>query len=174
MKQILFALILLFCAHMHITAQTVVKPVAIGQKAPDLKFPNPAGKVLKLSEINKGRYVLLDFWSSWCIPCRASSPRLVQLYNDYSKKQFKGATKGFTVVSYSFDLDLPRWQEAINKDGLVWEYHFSDFKGWSSPVCKLYGVERIPQAFLLDPKGSIIGRYSSIEQAEADIARCAE
>ena len=156
------------------TGQPANMPNQIGTKAPELAFPNPNGKVLKLSEINKGRYVLLDFWSSWCLPCRASSPRLVQLYNEYSKRKFKGAPKGFTIVSYSFDLDKEHWQAAIDKDGLVWENHFSDFKGWQSPVCKTYGVVRIPQAFLLDSKGKIIGRYTGIEEAERDITKYVE
>ncbi len=174
MKQIVIALLLLFGSQVYAQAQPAVRPLAIGQRAPELKLPNPAGKVLKLSEINKGRYVLLDFWSSWCIPCRASSPRLVQMNTDYSGKKLKGATKAFTVVSYSFDLDTERWEAAIKKDGLVWEYHFSDFKGWNSPVCKLYGVERIPQAFLLDPNGKIIGRYANVEDAERDIVKYVE
>jgi thiol-disulfide isomerase/thioredoxin len=174
MKAILLIFPLLLVQMNNVYAQAAVIPVKIGQKAPELKFPNPAHKELKLSEINKGRYVLLDFWSSWCIPCRASSPRLVQVYNDYSKRKFKGAPKGFTVVSYSFDQDTERWGQAIDKDGLIWPYHFSDFKGWGSPVVKLYGVEHIPQAFLLDPKGKIVGRYGSIEEVEKDIVKYVE
>lgn len=174
MKISILVLALVMLAVQPVSAQPLAKPVAIGQKAPELSFPNPQGKVLKLSEINKGRYILLDFWSSWCIPCRASSPRLVQVYNDYSKRKFKSAPKGFTVVSYSFDMDKEHWEAAIAKDGLVWDYHFSDFKGWRSPVCQFYGVERIPQAFLIGPNGTILGRYSGIEEVEKDIVKYVE
>ena len=155
-------------------AQYANTAINIGQKAADLAYPNPQGKILKLSEINKGRYILLDCWASWCGPCRMSNPGLVKIYNEASKKKFKGAPKGFTVVSFSLDKDKAKWEEAIKKDGLVWDYHMSDLKGWESIVSQTYCIQYIPQAFLIDPKGNIVGKYGRAEEAEADIMKYAE
>lgn len=143
--------------------------IKIGQTAPELAFSNPEGKVMKLSELNKGHYVLLDFWASWCGPCRASNPGLVKMYNEYSNKKFKGAKNGFTVVSFSLDNNKDRWLDAIKKDGLIWPNHMSDLKQWQSAATQLYGLQYIPQCFLIDPSGKIIGKYSRAEEAKADL-----
>ncbi|NDC43317.1 MAG: TlpA family protein disulfide reductase [Chitinophagia bacterium] len=145
--------------------------IKLGQQAPELAFPTPEGKTLKLSDINKDRYVILDFWASWCGPCRMANPGLVRMYNEYTTKKFKGAKKGFTVVSFSLDNDKGRWMDAIRKDGLVWEYHMSDLMQWQSAATRLYGLQYIPQAFLLDPKGKIIGKYSRAEEAEDELKK---
>ncbi len=174
MKKTLLMLALMLGFFVSANAQYENTGVKIGQKAADLAFPNPQGKILKLSEINKGRYVLLDCWASWCGPCRMSNPGLVKIYNEYSKKKFKGASKGFTVVSFSLDQDGGKWKEAIAKDNLTWEYHMSDLKGWQSVVSQAYGVQYIPQAFLIDPNGNIIGKYGRAEEAEKDIMKYAQ
>ena len=150
--------------------------IKIGQKAPELAFSNPEGKTLKLSEINKGRYVLLDCWASWCGPCRMSNPGLVKIYKENSKRKFKNAKNGFTVVSFSLDVNKDSWTNAIVKDGLTWPYHMSDLnpRQWGSAICQIYGLQYIPQAFLIDPKGNIIGKYGRAEEAAADIAKYAE
>ncbi len=145
--------------------------IKIGEKAPELAFANPDGKTIKLSEINKGSYVLLDFWASWCGPCRAANPGLVKMYTEYSTKKFKGAKKGFTVVSFSLDADKGRWMDAIKKDGLIWPNHMSDLKQWQSAATGLYGLGYIPQCFLLDPQGNVIGKYNRAEEAKADIEK---
>jgi thiol-disulfide isomerase/thioredoxin len=141
----------------------------VGQKAPELAFPNPEGKTLKLSEINKGRYVLIDFWASWCGPCRMSNPGLVAMYKDYSGKKFKGAKKGFTVLNVSLDQKKDAWVAAIAKDNLSWENHMSDLGGWNSKSAALYGVQYIPQAFLVGPDGKILGMYNRSEEAKAEL-----
>ena len=145
----------------------------LGQKAPDLAYPNPEGKTMKLSEINKGRYVILDFWASWCGPCRHANPALVKIYKTYSGKKFKNAKSGFTVVSFSLDMSKENWKSAIARDGLVWPYHMSDLNPtqWQSAVVPVYGIQYIPQAFLLDPNGKIIGKYNSGEKAEEDLKK---
>ena len=145
--------------------------IKVGQKAPDLAYPTPEGKTLKLSEVNKGSYVLLDFWASWCGPCRHANPGLVNMYKEYSTKKFKGAKKGFTVVSVSMDKSKDAWMAAIKQDGLTWPNHMSDLGQWNSQPAAAYGVQFIPQAFLIDPSGKIIGVYHAAEEAESDIKK---
>jgi hypothetical protein len=95
------------------------------------------------------------------------------MYKEYSAKKFKDAAKGFTVVSFSLDMQKERWVGAIQQDGLVWPYHMSDLnpRQWGSAACPAYGLQYIPQAFLIDPKGNIIGKYSRAEEAEAELKK---
>lgn len=123
---------------------------SIGSAAPDLAFKNPDGKVLKLSDL-RGKVVLLDFWASWCGPCRRENPNVVAAY-----KKFKD--KGFTIYSVSLDQDAGRWKTAIQQDGLLWPNHVSDLKGWGSEPAHIYGVQAIPAQFLLDKDGKIIAQ----------------
>lgn len=144
--------------------------IQVGQKAPDLVYPTPEGKTIKLSELNKGRYVLIDFWASWCGPCRRANPRLVDLYKRYSEEDFKGAKKGFTILSVSLDKDKASWVRAIEQDSLNWN-HMSDLGSWNSATAKIYGVGFVPQAFLVGPDGKIVGKYMNAEQAEEDLKK---
>ncbi len=126
-----------------------------GEKAPNLIYKNPEDKVMALSEL-KGKMVLVDFWASWCGPCRMTNPYIVQIYNKYHNKNFKNG-KGFEVFSVSLDQDKAKWIAAIKNDGLVWPYHVSDLGGWNSAAARAYGVNSIPHGFLIDGNGVIIG-----------------
>lgn len=171
MKKTLAMIALMMGLFLSANAQNENTTIKLGQKAPDLAFANPDGKSMKLSEINKGTYVLLDFWASWCGPCRASNPGLVAMYNEYKGKKFKGAKNGFTVVSFSLDDNKTKWMDAIKKDGLIWPNHMSDLKQWQSAATGLYGLQYIPQCFLLDPNGNVVGKYMRAEEAKADIQK---
>lgn len=121
----------------------------IGDPAPEIALPNPDGKVMKLSDL-KGKVVLIDFWASWCGPCRRANPHVVSIYNKYKDQ-------GFTVYSVSLDRNgqKDRWVAAIEQDNLTWENHVSDLKFWQSEAARRYGVRAIPATFLLDRDGII-------------------
>jgi len=140
---------------------------AIGDAAPELAYYNPdSTKVIKLSSL-KGQYVLLDFWASWCGPCRRENPSIVRTYEKYSKAKFKNG-KGFTVYSVSLDKSRAAWKAAIAQDNLHWPYHVSDLGAWSSAGARIYGVNSIPMNFLIDPDGIIVAknlRGTQLDQA---------
>ena len=133
--------------------------IAIGKPAPELNFPDQNGNLIALSSL-KGKVVLLDFWASWCGPCRKENPFVVSLYNKYKNK-------GFDIYSFSLDNNKPKWIQAIAHDGLIWNNHVSDLKGWQSEGAAKYLIRSIPQTFLIDRNGKIaeIGlRGSELEQ----------
>lgn len=126
------------------------KPVEIGDTAPDILLDTPNGEELRLSSL-RGNYVLIDFWASWCGPCRRENPNVVRLYHQYKDK-------GFTVYSVSLDDNASNWKDAIQKDGLVWPNHVSDLMRWNSLVVQLYKFNGIPHTVLLDKNGVILAK----------------
>jgi peroxiredoxin len=125
------------------------KKLAVGQPAPEITLNNPDGKPVSLSSF-KGKVVMIDFWASWCKPCRAENPNVVKLYNKYHNK-------GFEILGVSLDQTKDAWVGAIKQDGLTWQ-HISDLAAWSSAVVPLYNIKGIPQTYLIDKDGNIMAK----------------
>lgn len=129
----------------------------VGQMAPDIRLPDPAGNELALSAL-KGKVVLIDFWASWCGPCRKEMPNVVKAYAKYKNK-------GFEIFGVSLDKEKENWVEAIKSDGITWP-QVSDLQFWNSEVVRLYSIEGIPYTVLLDREGRIIAK--NLRGAELD------
>ncbi|RDC55186.1 DUF4369 domain-containing protein [Pedobacter chinensis] len=123
---------------------------ALGAAAPNFTQNDVNGKPVSLSDF-KGKYVLIEFWASWCSPCRAESPNLLKQYAAYKDK-------GFEILGVSVDGDKAKWVDAIKKDGLTWT-QISDLKGWDNEARKVYGISGVPANFLISPEGKIIGSH---------------
>ncbi len=138
-----------------------LRSTAVGAMAPDFALPTPDGGSLALSSL-RGKYVLIDFWASWCGPCRQENPNVVRMYNLYKDK-------GFEIFGVSLDQSREKWLGAIEKDKLTWP-HVSDLKGWESSAAQLYKVNAIPQTILLDKEGKIIAKGLRGEALEEKLA----
>lgn len=123
--------------------------IAVGKPAPEIALNDPNGKMRKLSDL-KGKTVLIDFWASWCGPCRRENPNVVAAYKKYNKD-------GFEVLSVSLDKTKESWLEAIKQDGLIWPNHVSDLKWWECEAAQTYAVHSIPFTVLVDKEGKILG-----------------
>lgn len=136
----------------------------IGNILPDITLNDPEGSTISLSDL-RGNIVFVDFWASWCRPCRKENPQVVNAYKTYSQKEFKHA-EGFKVFSVSLDKTKEDWVKAIGEDGLLWEEHVSDLKGWRSPVAKVFNIRAIPMNYLINQDGVIIAKNLRGHQIE--------
>jgi peroxiredoxin len=123
--------------------------VSAGEMAPDFEAVAPDGRTARLSDL-RGQYVLLQFWGSWCGPCRQENPELVRLYETYK-------SRNFTLFSIGIEQNLQAWQRAIQADGLLWPHHYATNERFDHPAARLYNVKSIPSTFLINPEGRIMG-----------------
>ena len=151
MNRIWFTLFLL------ITSLNLFSQMRPGQTAADLSLPDLNGKLVSISEL-RGKVVLIDFWASWCGPCRHNNPRLVKLYNKYHEK-------GLEIYGVSLDEDMGDWKKAVHHDKLSWIQVIDD-KGWAASSINTYGVDFIPSSFLIDKQGII--RTMNLEGSELE------
>ncbi len=137
------------------------KDLSEGNVAPDFSGTTPDGKTLSLKQA-MGKVTIIDFWASWCGPCRKENPSVVALYNEFH-------SKGLNIIGVSLDKDAAKWNEAIAKDGLTWN-HVSNLQFWSDPIAVLYSIKSIPATYILDEKGVIIATNLRGEELRAKIA----
>ncbi len=137
-----------------------INPTAIGAKALNFEGPNPEGEILSLESL-KGKVTIIDFWASWCRPCRIENPNLVRLYK-------RMHDKGLEIVGVSLDKSKVNWERAIEDDGLIWN-HVSSLQYWKEPIAVLYGVRSIPEAFVLNEDGVIVAKNLRGAQLDAKI-----
>ena len=145
-----------------IQARRIRPSVEVGQEAPEIAQQTPEGEIMKLSDF-RGKYVLVDFWASWCGPCRKENPYVVEVYNKYKEK-------GFEIFGVSLDRNKESWLKAIEKDGLTWS-QVSDLKYWKNEAAQTYGVRGIPFTVLVDPEGKVAALSLRGSRLEAELAK---
>jgi thiol-disulfide isomerase/thioredoxin len=160
MKKYLIATTILIAAILFAIPTLAQSPAAtgtdIGNILPDITLNDQEGKPRSISQL-RGNIVFVDFWASWCRPCRRENPVIVNTYKDFQNKTFIVA-KGFKIFSVSFDNTRDDWSKAIEADGLLWDEHVSDLQGWRSVAAKKFNVRAIPMNFLIDQNGLIIAK----------------
>ncbi|MBK7958118.1 MAG: TlpA family protein disulfide reductase [Bacteroidetes bacterium] len=153
----LITVLAIICAYFVLSTIEVEKGEERGYKIENIIGVNPEGKEIALFNI-KDKFILIDFWASWCMPCRKMNPDLVEFY--------KKNNSNIEIFSISLDNDIDKWKQAIEKDGLIWANHICELKGWESPSAIKYHIEEIPNNILVNKEGVIIGRNIDLDEIE--------
>lgn len=136
----------------------------VGDEAPNFKLVDSHGKVRQLTDF-RGNYILLDFWASWCGPCRSKHQTMFRIYEQTKGKKTKDGIS-LQIISVSLDTDSSSWMRAINNDHMMWDAQFCDFQKWESPVVENYGLSYLPYNFLLDSQGVVVAKGMSTDEME--------
>ncbi|MBR7027344.1 MAG: TlpA family protein disulfide reductase [Bacteroidales bacterium] len=166
MKRLLTLLVAaVFCSSIVATAQDMSDVIKAGKKAPAFKLPTPEGKMVSLSDF-KGKFVVIDFWASWCPDCRKENPDLVKIHSKY-------APKGVAFIGVSFDTEREAWLKGIESDNLRWTQVSSLVKWKETQISKDYGINWIPTFYLINKQGRVIGAYITAESLAAALEKLA-
>ena len=150
--------------------QKNLKGITIGEIAPDFELPNTQDSIIKLSDL-RGNVVLIDFWATWCSPCRQKNPRIKQIYDNHKDNTFKNGEKELIVLFVSLDKNKTIWEQTIANDSIGMFTHVSDLKGWRNVAAKKYNVKKIPATLLIDGEGRILAINPSTRELEKKLRK---
>jgi len=167
MKNLKYYLSIVFIGFL--TANLLSQELEVGEKAPEIIQTSLDGDELSLSSL-RGKVVLIDFWASWCAPCRKENPLIVETYKKFKDESFKNG-EGFTVFSVSMDMNRTAWKNAVEKDQLEWPNHVSDLKGWRNEAAVLYNIRAVPYSLLIDGEGTIVAINLRGEKLEDELKK---
>ena len=144
--------------------------IEVGQMATEIALPTVEGEDFKLSQL-QGKLVFVNFWASWCAPCRKKSPELREIYDKYKASDFEDGEKGFEILNVSLDKNQVAWENSIKKDSIAEFINVGDMKGWKGATAKSYNISKIPSSVLLDGEGTIIAKNLSTQSLKKKLKR---
>lgn len=167
MKTKIYLLSLLFSLISIVTlfGQENLEGITVGDIAPDFELPNTQDSLIKLSDL-RGNIVLVDFWATWCSPCRHKTPRIKQIYEIHKEDEFKNGEEALIILFVSLDKNKTMWEQTIANDSIEMFMHLSDLKGWKNAAAKTYNVKKIPATLLIDGEGRILAINPSTRELD--------